>query len=125
MAENCAERVKWIKHQGKKILYCDYSKLRGPAYIEHVEYQLSLVREDLKTKPPKMLVVIDASNAVTDKTIKKMAQSTFDLAKEAGAEYLVAVLGVTRVIRILAQAINKDMYFAKDKEDALDWLAKQ
>ncbi len=125
MSENYGERVKWIDHKGVRILYCDYSKMRGETYVKHLEYQLTLMTEEFAKKPAKVCVVIDATNAVTDKTIKKLAQSTFTMAKEAGVKFNVTVLGVTKVIRIIAQAINRDMYFAADRDDALAWLAKQ
>ena len=42
-----------------------------------------------------------------------------------GYSLISACFGITGIQRIIANAVKRDMYFARDIEDAKNWLVKQ
>ncbi len=117
-----SDRVKWLKHNGKEILFTDWKNLRDDDKFvatvkETSEYVISLQRYEL-------LELIDVTNSHKTpnvlKTMKQMSLQTKPFNKKK------AIVGLATFQRILLEAINQ---FAGEKirafehqEEAMEWL---
>jgi hypothetical protein len=93
--------VTWIEHKGKKMVFEDYSNLRGNDMLS-VLYQAEAVFEKL-TDP--VLVLIDYSGCFTN-------QEFIDELKRLGKQYddkllKVANVGVTGIKKVIARGYLK------------------
>jgi len=117
-----SERVKWVEHKGKEILFTDWANLRDDdkfvaAVKETSEYVISLQRYDL-------LELIDVTNSHKTpnvlKVMKQMSLSTKPFNKKK------AVVGIAAFQRILLDAINlfagEKIRPFEHKEEAMEWL---
>ena len=114
-----SERLSIIEHKGKKIYAADFSGLRGEEYLSAL--QQALERDaDL---PDDALIFQDITGSVVDVEVKNLLRQSMDMVKRK--RFRVALLGVTGFKRTIAQLLNPSSYFAKSKEDALEWLIQQ
>ncbi len=118
-----SERMKWLEHQGKDILYADYSNIEDTAellrQIGEMEKEI-LTRKD---KPGSIYTITDVTNIHVNDKVK----ARFDeLAKNtAGISRARAIVGIKGVQMVIARAIKKDVYFAASVAAAKDWLVAQ
>ena len=115
-----SDRIKWIEYKGAKILYADYSNLEEDEYVTEID---NFEKELIKNKPNSVLVITNTNNTYItskiNKRFKEMREKTKGISKAS------AVVGVTGVKKIIANAIRKDLYLARSIEDAKEWLIKQ
>ncbi len=117
------DRIQWIEHKGKKILLCDLSKLGEVKYLEHVEL---MEKELLKAKPGELIPhIVDVSESIMTAGSSARGKQTVKVLSDAGIRTATAMVGVTGIKRIIAQAISRDVFFAKSMEDAKDWVVAQ
>jgi hypothetical protein len=118
------ERIRWIIHKGKKILYADYKGLKTD---EELIANLQLEAKFMKESPEKVLSLADYTGVEGNKRV--MAEL-----KRLGKEVLKekteksAVLGVTGLKAVLLIAYNtitrdKVVPFGTEQE-ALDYLTE-
>jgi len=117
-------RIKWITHKGKRILFEDYSGLQGDEML-HVLHETQAVYKSLSAPVP---VLVDLTNAGTDELF-------LEEIKRIGKEYEALIerignVGVTGAKKLLATAYhavtaqtNKSGYFS-NMEDAKNFLAE-
>jgi hypothetical protein len=117
------DRITWISHKGKKILYANYGGLAEQEYLAALEE----TQAEILKQP-------SGSNTLllTDMTDTHITPATRDKGKDmsvkiraAGKATSPAIVGITGVQKIIAQAIKRDAYFAKSVAEAKEHLASQ
>jgi len=118
-----SERVKWIEHNGTKVLLSDCSKCDEQQYLEIVG---EMEAELLKCQPgPSWPLIVDVTDSTMTKTTSDRGKKTVVLLSQAGVMTRTAMVGVTGIKRVIAQAISKDVYFARSMEDALEFVTSE
>lgn len=112
-------RLQAIEEQGKKIYYTDFSGLNEADFLVLLKKAMD---RDMEL-PEKSLLLQDISGTVLTDKIKVEIDKGAVIAKRK--KYIFALLGITGIKRIVAQAINRNTFFTKDIEQAKDWLLKQ
>ena len=121
MSDQISDRVKWIEHKGHKIFFNDYSGLDEASYLAAIDESLRKISE---IDPGTVILFLDdvTGTFTTSKIKAKFREIEHEMAKY---KYVIAVVGVSGMMKIIARAFMWDMYFAKDREDAKEWLIKQ
>ena len=117
-----SERMKWIDYKGQKILIEDYSNMAGEEFVAEIG---EAEKELLGCGQKLILTITNFSNATMSNDTKERANVMIQNAKAKGITLFVAAVGVTGIQRIIANAVVKDMHFAKSYDDAKDWLVQQ
>jgi hypothetical protein len=124
------DRVKWIEHKGKKILYIDYSNLQSsvPAQKAEALELMKQVRKVFEGLNEKTLFMSDVTDAVPD---KDTLNGLKELAGFANGKQIVArecVVGMSSMQKVLMNVIN---FVSKAKltmfdsiEEAKEWLVQ-
>lgn len=111
-------RVSWITHKGKDILFVDASGLREEAYLQVLD-EVEEVYCNLDPQSTLVLLDVTDSTSSTETTERQKRLAAYKVAKHA------AVVGVTGLKRIIAQAVRKDFHFATSIEEGKEWLVRQ
>ena len=114
-------RVSEILHKGKKIIYGDYSGLKLNDFIEIIEQQESV---SLKSTDKNILHLLNFTDSKMNKESKERADTMIKNLNDKGFNVKTACFGIGSLQRYIASAVQKNMYFAKDMNDAKDWLVK-
>lgn len=116
-----SDRIRWIEHKGKKILFCDYSGLPGVEQLKVIEEAKNeMLKQPLDSV---LLVLADITDTYTIQVVKeKFTELTEVRNRFKGSD---ATVGITGVKKIMANAIKRGIYFADTIEDAKEWLVKQ
>ncbi len=117
-----SDRIKWIDHKSHKILYSDYSGLCGEEMIPEIA---AAEKKILNSGNNEVLVVNDFSGSFMNKPGKERGNELMRNAEARGMKVYVACVGISGIQRILVQVVVRDVYFAKNEEDAKDWLVRQ
>jgi len=117
-----SERVRWITHEGKRILYNDYQGLSGDEFVEVIRQSEQAVLNSGQTL---VYVINNVADSYMNAESTAAAKAWVKNCKEKGIQMVLSLVGVTGIRRVIAQAIKRDMHFAKSLEDAKDWIAKQ
>ncbi|MDF1561599.1 MAG: hypothetical protein P1V51_01075 [Deltaproteobacteria bacterium] len=112
-----SERVSTLVHEGKSILFIDLSGLRGEAMMPVLE-EAKRRMQALGDEP--LRVLTDVRDAYFTKETKDFSRSLVRSDRNGRS----ALVGITGVQRIIASAIFRDNYYAKDLEDAKRWLVE-
>ncbi|MBN1798541.1 MAG: hypothetical protein JW822_08180 [Spirochaetales bacterium] len=115
-----SEQIKWIKHKGKKILVCDFSNYNEKQYLAGVDAMEKELLKQARGSFP--LLIVDVTNSHMNQVTSDRGKQCAIAVQKAGITTLTAMVGITGVKRIIAQAISRDVYFAKDMESAKEWL---
>ncbi|MCP4677954.1 MAG: hypothetical protein GY854_21055 [Deltaproteobacteria bacterium] len=117
-----AERVKWIVHKGKKILSCDFSNVAvEKEYLQLLERTTEMLEVELNGNPSEILQVVDITGAKPTRAVKEKAKDNMKLVKER-SHLTFALVGISGLTKIIANAISKDMYFVSNIQEAKDKL---
>jgi hypothetical protein len=117
-----ANRIGWIEHKGKRILHLDYSNLRGEEYVKAIEDSTTF---QLKHEVSTVLVLCDVTNTYTTDEIKEASVRSNQTVTDHGINQVLAIVGLRGIQRFIANLIKPGAYFAKDVEDAKEWLTSQ
>ncbi len=116
------KHVEWITYKGKRILFLNANNLSEAEYIAGQE---ELKQEVLKDRSSP-LVLVDATKtpmtAAATKKAKELAAANKDAGIEDGPS---AIVGLTGLQRATAQLFGRGIHFAKDLEEAKEWLIKE
>ena len=114
------ERVYWITHENKKILIGDVSNLKEKEYLQEVDKIKDVI---IKEKRKSVLYISIVKNTYTTDAIKKK----WEWFNQMTHEYLIAstIVGITGIQRLIASAIKRDLKFARNINEAKEWLVKQ
>ncbi len=124
------DRIQWIEHKGKKILYIDYSNLHCSVPEQKVEVLevMRQVRKVFEAITEKTLFISDVTDAVPD---KDALDGLKDLASFANTKQIVAkecVVGMSSMQKVLMNVINfvskARLTMFDSVEEAKDWLVQ-
>ena len=118
-----ADRIRWIEHKGKSILFLDYSDLHGDEYIKTIketeDFIINLGNYDL-------LVLNDITNSYADKFSYEAGKETAEKIKPYVRKD--AIVGLTTVKETLLKVIGmfSDLVIKPFDtiEEAKDWLVE-
>jgi len=119
-------RSQWIEHNGKKILYQDFSKLFYNSTA--VKTELAEVQEIVKAQPKDSVLIL---TDMRDTNIGSDLLPAMNDASAATKAYVrkTAVLGVTGVKRTLADLLTsltgQPLKYFDNMEDAKHWLTEE
>ena len=116
-------KSKWIAHQGKKVLLCDYSNFR--ADIQALQAEIAAVEAVICQQPlASVLVLVDLTNTVgTPEVVEMFKKMT---SRTAPYNCKRAVVGVVGLKRMLAEAVARfsgsPMSYFDSFESARNWV---
>jgi hypothetical protein len=117
--------VQWIEHKGKKILFIQVSGLDEAGYLAALdEAEQELLRQPAGDT---VLTLWDISGSHITLKTKDRGKELVAALEKKGITSLTAMVGVTALQRIVAQAISRGdlVYYADSLEAAKDWLVEQ
>lgn len=117
-----SERIKWIDHKGKKILFNNYQGLKGDEYTQTIKES---EKESLNSGMKTVYVLNDVTDSFMNDDSTAAAKQWVNVCKDKGITLVISLVGISGLKRIVAQAVKRDMHFAKSLEDAKDWLASK
>ena len=117
-----SDRVRWIEHQGLKILLEDFTALPEAEFVKAIQEAEKVMLESGDKVIYVLSKMIDVR--MTDVT-KQTGQALVDNTKAKGITLHTTMLGLSKLQRIIANAVVRDVYFGKTEEDAKEWLLKQ
>ena len=115
-------RVSEIMHNGKKIIYGDYSGLTTDDFLAVIEQQESA---SLKSIEKNILHLLNFTDCKMSGKSKDRANEMMKKLNEKGYTVKTACFGIGSLQRLIASAVQRNMYFAKNIDDAKDWLVKE
>jgi hypothetical protein len=112
--------VQWIEYKGKKILFSNYSGLTGAECLEAME----ATRQALLKLPAgsSYLGLTDISNTSMSVQLTAKSKELVAVAEEKGLSQKAAIVGGTGLITSVTRLIRPTIHFAKDIEEAKEWL---
>ena len=123
-----SNRIQWIQHKGKRILFGNWSGIREEAeYLRAIE---ELEAEILKQpKGHRVLTLLDQSGSIATPAITERSKRMIATAKEKGIpDSPTALVGNTGFQKAIIQAMQffrRDIYIADSIEAGKDWLIEQ
>ena len=120
-------RSKWMPHQGKLILYADYTNYR-PEDFEALRAELLAVEAEICSRPENsVLSLTDVRGSIATREAVELFKKSAPVAKKHILRQ--AVVGVTGVKKILFDAVvrisGQNAKTFDDTEKAKDWLVKE
>jgi len=120
------DRVKWLEHKGKKILYANYSNLKEKEVLEVYEAKKEEALKYASSTNEALLVLSNTENVQVTKRTKdgyrKLRAATKDISIFSAV--IGADINVELTIKILS-IFHKKIHFAKNLDEAKEWLANQ
>ena len=121
------DRVFWINHNGKRILFTDYANLDKDELIKVVEWSIEEVFPRFKACPPGSIrSLVDVTGTTASKAGVHALKNVEALWKPLYLKQ--AIIGLTAFHQIFLHAVNKAVGSAivafKTREEALDWLVE-
>ncbi|WP_005035178.1 hypothetical protein [Holophaga foetida] len=113
-----SDRVQVIQHKGVKIVVSDCRGYKPEQYCAQMkDVQRALIGGNIG------LLFQDLTDTVANEEAKNAAKACEEaVSKARGKKTFSAMIGVTGIQKIIANAVEKGQYFASSREDALDWL---
>lgn len=115
-------RVQTIEHKNQKIIYLDLSDL-GSQSDQIIMLMNCFCELTLDLGSDHAYQLIQGAGASMNKQITAHAKGLAQVYIDNDIEITSAIVGITGLQRIIAKAVLPKIYFAKDMEDGLDWLA--
>jgi hypothetical protein len=125
------ERVTWIDHKGKKILYINYSKLKAslPDEKQLILDTIKQARDFTVRSTEKIRYLSDVTNTSANTEVMSALKEFATFTAGNNKVEKECVVGLTGIQKILVSGVNA---FAKSKlvmfddiEKAKDWLVEQ
>ena len=112
-------RVSSISHKGKTIIYGDYSGLMLDGFTNVIEQHEAA---SLKSPSKNLLHLLNFTDCKMNSQSKDQANAMLKRLNEKGYTVKSACFGIGTLQRVIAGAVQKEMYFGKNMDDAKDWL---
>ncbi len=110
------ESIKWIEYKGKRIMFCNFANYDEQMYLDGVDLmEKGLLKHPMGSCIPQIIDVTDSH--MTAKTSDR-GKRTVKVPAEAGINTNTAILGITGIKRIIAQAVSPVVNFAKGMDSA-------
>jgi len=122
------ERIKWIQHKGKRILFVDQSDIRDEAEALKL---IDAVEKEILTLPKghKALTLYYSKNSIVSSAIsersKRLVANINAQGITTGPSAIVGSAGCQKAVVQLMQIFIKDLHLADTIEEAKDWLIAQ
>ena len=114
------DRLKVVTEKGKDVLYVDLSGLPSQNIIE-IFPELNKIAFTKKIR----LFIFNITNTHTTVEVKNASKASIQEIESKLGKIASALFGLTGIQKIIANAISKDQYFAKDYADAMRWVLEQ
>ena len=124
------DRIQWIEHKGKKILYIDYSNLHTsvPAQKEEALEVMRQVRRIFEALNEKTLFISDVTDSVPDKDTLDGLKELAGFANEKQIVAKECVVGMSSMQKVLMNVINfvsrARLTMFDSVEEAKEWLVQ-
>ena len=116
-------RMNWIEHEGKAILYEDYTNLQGPEIADLVPLITQITLEE---NYKDILLLLDLRNSFANKDATDAFGESGKISKSLLKK--TAALGITGLKKILLNAVNRissvEARAFNSEEEAKEWLIK-
>jgi hypothetical protein len=116
-----AEHTKLIQHKGIPIIFNDFTNLQAEELAVAREASTQAILDQPNKRP---LILTDITGSFTNAEITQKGKDMNEVLKAKGIEPILALVGVNGAKRVLASAVVKGIHFAKDMEEAKDWLVE-
>lgn len=113
-------KINLISEGDVQIVFSNFSGLK----VEEIVEQFPKM-EELAINNNVRNFILDISNTFSNNVIRQESKASIDRIKDKLGNILVVLIGVKGIQKIIANAISSDMYFAKDYDDAVNWLKKK
>jgi hypothetical protein len=115
--------VKWIEYRGKKILYSDYSGLKGAEYEAAIDETIEeLLNMPDGTVAPSITNI--KGTTMSNLTSGKGRQITA-LLKKKNLSGPMAMVGVSELVGAVVRLLQPNVHIAKSVEEAKEWVVNQ
>ena len=110
--------VEILPYKGKEIIYLNMNGLNEEQQLQAIDEadRIFVTKNDI-------LNMTDVSNTVTSPMVRERANQLH--ANHRARIKAEAIVGVSGLKKMIAQGLNKNMYFAKSLDDAKEWLVQQ
>ncbi|MBN1697548.1 MAG: hypothetical protein JW881_08555 [Spirochaetales bacterium] len=113
------DKLSIITYNGQKIIFLDLTNLKEEHILAtHPDLVEFSVKNNIR------LLLIDTTNTITTPKVKESSANTTNRIEEKIGKTLIAIIGLRGIQKLIANAIVKGIYFAKDKDDGCEWLVK-
>ena len=118
-----SNRIKWIHHKGKRIVYLDYTNLSSNNEKEFIKV-LDEAKNFILGAGDNLLILVDVRDSFGNSNIVKRMKEDGKLEKPFVLKE--AVVGITRLKEVLLKGINLfskiDIHPFRTIDEAKDWL---
>ena len=115
------ERLKIIVHNGSQIAY-----LNANALVDIDEFCLLIEQlTKLAIQQKTNLILINITDSFMAPMVREKTKEEVKKAKQHFGQVHAAIVGLSGVQRLIANLLNKEEYFAKDFDDAKNWLVQK
>jgi hypothetical protein len=111
------ETISIITHQSNRIVFFDGKNLKEDEICKGIE---KLTESAIQNKIN--LIMLDISGTHTTPKVRETAALANKRANATLGKTYNALIGLSQLQRIIANAINREQYFASNIEDAKNWL---
>lgn len=112
------DRISTILHQGRKIIYVDFSNLSPTKHVELIDEQLAYT---LTQTEKKVLFLVNLHDSRLSERAKGATEKLRATLRDLGYHFKLAVFGMTELQELIIQETDTT-YFTNDIEDAKCWL---
>lgn len=115
-----AKYVKWMEYRGQKILYSDYSGLKGAAYESAVDETLAelLSIPDGATAPS----ITNTNGTTMSPATAAKGWQVAELVTKKRLKGLTVVVGASALAASVISLMQTDIHAAKTLEEAKEWI---
>lgn len=113
------DNIKILTHKNQKVVFVDLSKLNEEQILAtHPAIKETMISSKIR------LLLLDTTNTSTTPKIRDSSKViTIQIEAKIG-KTLTSIVGLRPLQKIIANAIIKDIYFARDIEAGLNWLTE-
>lgn len=116
-------RTKWTSHKGEKILYVDFSGLKGDQLVETANEAMNLLNSAVVQGDPYFLVLMNVSRL---KLQDQLPDEFANLAVlRAETTLFTAILGIQGIPKNLVNLLLPDIELVDTITEGRDWLVKE
>ncbi|WP_005034088.1 hypothetical protein [Holophaga foetida] len=112
-----SEFIQIIEHKGKKVIFFNCAGM-DPDVAAGLFPEVTRTAIEHRIN----LVCSDVSNSSANDALKAAAAESVKAVTQSLGSIHTALVGLKGIQRIIAQAVVKDQYFAKTREEALEYL---
>lgn len=123
------DRVRWIEHKGRRILFCDYARIQGEE--EFLRAIAETEAEVLKQAPGTLiLMLIDATGSQITARVTQRARELAAAARKRGIPSSpTAIVGLSgpaqKAVFLTMQFLRPDLGSAESLAAAKEWLVSR